>query len=262
MLEPEIKHIWRSKWSGTKVVYLFIRYMPFLEATVLFYRTVALGVTPEACSITYKISTVFILLGIILGEIVLSARTWAVWKRNRLVGIFLVVFSFIIATSGIAITTVFSGTAKFIEPPYQPYPGCFLGTGSRLIISLTWIDLMVYDGCLLILMILSVRVWSGSTFRSLCTASECNELLGSMIRQGIMYYFYLFILSASNVAVIFILGPDFLNLLTMMERSTHSILTCRIMLQLKEKAKTNTEIFPTLTTELEFVSYGSSAVEA
>ncbi|KAF8997169.1 hypothetical protein BDQ17DRAFT_1429196 [Cyathus striatus] len=253
MLDLEIKHIWRAKWTITTLVFLFIRYLPFVESAILLYRTFSFNLTVDACNTTYRTSTVSILIGVISAEIVLSIRTWAVWKQSRRIGIGLIVFSIVIAVSGISVMTIFSRTVKFIEPPYQPYRGCFLYSGSR-ILSVVWIDLMIYDGCLLALMVLSVRIWTEPNLKSLFMISDCdNELFGSVLREGVMYYLYLFVLSAINVALIFIMPPDFVNLLTMTERVIHSLLTCRIILHIKQSAVADTETLPTTVTALEFV---------
>jgi len=39
MLDLEIKYIWSVKWTITTLVYLLIRYLPFLESVILLYRT-------------------------------------------------------------------------------------------------------------------------------------------------------------------------------------------------------------------------------
>ncbi|KAF8997168.1 hypothetical protein BDQ17DRAFT_1329503 [Cyathus striatus] len=130
---------------------------------------------------------------------------------------------------GIAVTTVFSGTAKFVEPPYQPYPGCFLGTGSRIILSLVWIDLMVYDGFVMCDYTLSHHLCRhyNSSVTGIYAASWCHVLSISF----------------------------------RMERVTHSILTCRIILHIKGNTRSEDETISAENETLQFSPQDSSGDE-
>ncbi|KAF8998708.1 hypothetical protein BDQ17DRAFT_1247365, partial [Cyathus striatus] len=82
---------------------------------------------------------------LILHIVILSLRTWTVWRRSKVVGVGLIVFSLAAAVPAIPVMVLFSGTVKFVDPPYQPFRGCFLEGGSHVFSSMEWIILMVYD---------------------------------------------------------------------------------------------------------------------
>ncbi|KAF9001283.1 hypothetical protein BDQ17DRAFT_1426573 [Cyathus striatus] len=240
-LELEIKYIWSTKWSTLSLMFLFTRYLPFVESSVLLYRIFAPGLSTETCNQVYKVNALLILVGIVVAEIILSRRTWAVWGRNKIVGIGLIIFWFSATIPAIPVIVLFSGTAKFVDPPYHPFRGCFLQGGSR-ILSIEWILLMIYDGGLLTLMAVqalrTLTIGNETFLKAFFTSSRPGELLKPMLKDGILYYFYLFVLSALNVIVIRAMPIDYLNLLTMLERVIHAILTCRVVLHIRDSAKT------------------------
>ncbi|KAF8997170.1 hypothetical protein BDQ17DRAFT_1309868 [Cyathus striatus] len=243
LLDLEVEHMWNSKqWTITKAAFFYLRYMPFLESVVLIYWTTPFNlmtVIPSIhlCSQAYKTSMALALPGIMIGEMTLSIRTWAVWKRDRRVGIGLVLFSLATAIPGIIGMILFIKTSIFgLDTNALGVTSCGFDGGSR-IISVVWIALMVYDASLLALMVISARVWNKPYLKIIFNGgpeSEPERLLEPILREGIIYYFYLFVLSALNVVVIFIMPPDFMNMMAMMERMIHSVLTCRIILHIRE----------------------------
>ncbi|KAF9001270.1 hypothetical protein BDQ17DRAFT_631505 [Cyathus striatus] len=240
-LELEIKCIWSTKWSTLSLMFLFTRYLPFVESSVLLYRIFAPGLSTETCNQMFKVHTLLALAGIAVGEIILSLRTWAIWSRNKIVGIGLVIFWFSATIPAIPVMLSFSANAKFVDPPYHPFRGCFLQGGSR-ILSIEWILLMIYDAGLLALMTVQAlrTVTTGNEIflKAFFTSSRPGELLKPILKDGILYYFYLFVLSALNVVVIRAMPIDYLNLLAMLERVIHAILTCRVVLHIRDSART------------------------
>ncbi|KAF8998703.1 hypothetical protein BDQ17DRAFT_1361808 [Cyathus striatus] len=236
--ELEMKYIWSTKWSIPNLMFLFTRYLPFVESCVLFFRIFSSGLSTETCNQAYKVNALLILVGIIVAEIILSLRTWAVWGQNKVVGIGLVIFSFSAAIPAIPVIVLFSGTAK---SPLSTFPWVFSSRGSR-ILSIEWILLMIYDGGLLTLMAVqalkSLTMDNETFFKAFFTSSKPGELLKPILKDGILYYFYLFVLSALNVVVIRAMPIDYLNLLTMLERVIHAILTCRVVLHIKDRTRT------------------------
>ncbi|KAF8998726.1 hypothetical protein BDQ17DRAFT_1361825 [Cyathus striatus] len=211
-IELEVKYIWGSTFSITTLMFMFTRYMPFIESVILLYRTFSTGLSIKTCNQMYKAnacsSTILILI-INLG--VLSIRTWAVYRRSRVVGIGLIIFSLAIVVAAIPVTVLYSGSANRI-------------------LTLEWILLMVYDGGLLALMIVQViRLTPSAKNRR----QSYLKSLFALARKGILYYVYLFVLSALNVIIIQTMPVDFINLLTVMERIIHAVLTCRVILNIK-----------------------------
>ncbi|TFK34971.1 hypothetical protein BDQ12DRAFT_760853 [Crucibulum laeve] len=145
-LDLEILYIWPSRWSGMKCMFLITRYLPIFESALLLSQQIQVSHTPFLIiRIFLNVSwIVLILVGIVIAEIILSMRTWAVWGKDRKIGIGLLIFSLASVIPSIPVILHFSNTAQFVNPPLAHYRGCFLVGGSR-ILSIDWILLMGYD---------------------------------------------------------------------------------------------------------------------
>ncbi|KAF9003061.1 hypothetical protein BDQ17DRAFT_1409375 [Cyathus striatus] len=225
-IDLEVALIWNSRWSLSKVLFLITRYLPFFESALLLYRTFGHNIPLSFCNTGYKISAGLIIAGVVVAEIILSMRTWAIWGKDRRVAVGLVTFVIAGATTSIPIIIKFSGTAQFVDPPVSNFLGCFLLGGSH-ILSIEWILLMAYDFCLLLLLAIKAYQTSG--------LPQSSQLLSITLHDGILYYFYLSMLSMMNVIIIWKFPPDFINLLTMLERVMHAVLTCRVVLYMREQ---------------------------
>ncbi|TFK36162.1 hypothetical protein BDQ12DRAFT_610379 [Crucibulum laeve] len=141
----ERRLIWPSPWTASKSLFLFTRYLPFIEMGILLYRTFALNPTVQACATAYRASALLTLVGIVVAEVILTLRTLAVWGNNRNIAIALVVLLLGATIPSIPILTHFSSTVIFLNPFIQNSRGCSFIGGSR-ILSVDWILLMIYDG--------------------------------------------------------------------------------------------------------------------
>ncbi|KAF9001478.1 hypothetical protein BDQ17DRAFT_1358258 [Cyathus striatus] len=256
-VELEIKYIWSSKWSIPNAMFLFTRYLPFVDFLVLLYRTFSTGLSIQTCNDAYRVNGVLVLVGIVVAEIILSLRTWAVWGRSKVVGIGLIIFTFAAVIPAIPVIIIFSGTATFVDPPYHPFHGCFLQAGSRILL-LEWILLMIYDAGLLILMVVGhfnpvgesplhllrltdtcfqiavVPTHNESFIKAFFTSSMPGEFIKPILKDGVLYYFYLF---------------------GLMERVIHAVLTCRVVLHIKDNARTDAEFLETGLYSLETMQF-------
>lgn len=104
---------------------------------------------------------------------------------------------------------------------------CFADVGNVLL-YVCWCVLLVYDAGIMILMVVqAVSVYS---------AKRSSPLLDALYIDGVAYYALLFIFSLANVVTILTLSTDFVNLFSSFTRVLHSILTCRVVLHVREQA--------------------------
>ncbi|PFH48724.1 hypothetical protein AMATHDRAFT_49278 [Amanita thiersii Skay4041] len=85
--DSEVALIWKSPWSLVKVLFLIMRYAPFVDVTSKVYYDITPGTTPEGCVAATRISPVCISIGVIVAEILLAIRTWSLWRRNNYVAL-------------------------------------------------------------------------------------------------------------------------------------------------------------------------------
>ncbi|KAF8992383.1 hypothetical protein BDQ17DRAFT_1432457 [Cyathus striatus] len=55
-IELEMKYIWSSKWSIPNAMFLFTRYLPFVDFLVLLYRTFSTGLSIQTCNNAYRVN--------------------------------------------------------------------------------------------------------------------------------------------------------------------------------------------------------------
>ncbi|KAJ7434349.1 hypothetical protein B0H11DRAFT_2258542 [Mycena galericulata] len=86
----EYHHIWKSKWSLIKCLYLWSRYGPFIDTTIAMLRgsgavsaEVLFGVALTSCNTLTKFNTVFSIFGIGVTEVILIIRTYTLYGSSK-----------------------------------------------------------------------------------------------------------------------------------------------------------------------------------
>lgn len=230
MLDLEYSLVWKAKWNLTKVVYLLARYLPFIDTSLVMYHQLGFALSKATCQRVFEATAFMFGLGMAIVELVFTLRTWAVWSKSTkftwgLFSAFAAVWSAILIILGFYI--------KSLTHQASPVPrlvGCVVLVSSP-ILSVGFVLLMVYDACLLILMI----VRGVAAFRS----GGDSHLMRVVYSDGIIYYIYVFALSLLNVLVIVKLPSDYETLLLMLERVVHSTLACRVVLHIRQQASSD-----------------------
>ncbi|KAF9258467.1 hypothetical protein L218DRAFT_731563 [Marasmius fiardii PR-910] len=152
-ISVEIEYIWTKKWSFLTVLYVLQRYLPFLDTVGLgLQRHLGAHLNAADCMLNYQIAGWSIIAGLMLSEIVLTIRAWAVWERSVPIAIGLVIFFLACWIPGYVLHERFLSTMEFIIP-FPNFHGCIIVGGGRLIF-LSWVLMMIYDvGALVMLLI-------------------------------------------------------------------------------------------------------------
>ncbi|KAL0569312.1 hypothetical protein V5O48_012657 [Marasmius crinis-equi] len=260
-LNVEMQHMWRKKWSFITILYLVQRYLPFFDTTILvLHHSLGEGLSISYCELNYRIDGWSFFIGIVLSEVLLTVRLWAVWKRSIPVAIGLVAFFLGCWVPCCVLFNTFLYSTQFVKPPLPNSRGCFIAGGSH-ILYLCWVLMMVYDsGTLIMILIPGIHAFRmGGSF----------ELVKTVYRDGVSYYVFIFcqhsvlpllkdfclwlswhlVVSMVNVAVIVKLPPDLLHLLSSFERVLHSILSSRAILHIRQIASASAN--PSLHFEFE-----------
>ncbi|KAG7091667.1 hypothetical protein E1B28_010687 [Marasmius oreades] len=242
-LDVELKYIWaamniRKRPINTATVifnlmYLAQRYLPLLDRVILDQYFMLGASNTRACFITYTLSAWSSILGILLSELILAVRIWAVWARKPSIGIILIVLSLGCSVPATFFFARFVGGIQYPELNIQTGPGsaqlrrCFYSMKNKDI-YVCWIVLMVYDCASFILM-------SIPGFRAYRTGGSSN-LLKVVYRDGVIYYAFIFLVSLVNVIIILILTPDLVHIISPFERVLHSILASHAVLHIRKVA--------------------------
>jgi len=246
--------LWTSPWSVAKVLFLLTRYLPFVDTTIVLWHQFKPLATNQECLWAYKSTGWLITIGILIAEIVLALRAWAIWDRKKIVAIGLTIWTAAMWIPDFALMGIFLNTLKFQPLPSPRLTGCLVSAGST-ILSVNWILLMVYEaGILLLLIVKALRQYQ---------MHGNSDIYKAVYRDGSLFYLYVFILSTANLVVIMTLPHDFLNTLSSIERVLHSVLTGRILLNLRKvgrygPAGTVTDTWGNSSHELAVFGSGSS----
>jgi len=222
-LHLEIELIWFSQWSYTKVLFLVFRYMTFIEMALALHNQTFPNLSAGTCKATYPAQMWLMIFQAIIAEIILAIRTWAVWNRNKTVGILLVVS--ILASSALQffLLNKFIQSLQYAPPLYQGSRGCSIVNADTTLWG-NYAILTAIEAIFLVLMVTSaVR-----SFR------ESNRGRFSFIihRDGIIFYVYLLFISAANMVVVLAI-PPMMVLLAPFESALYAVFTTRIVFNIR-----------------------------
>jgi len=232
-LKLEIKLIWYSPWNYTKVLFLQIRYLTFVDTFLILYYQITPNLPAKWCEFAFPAAMWIATLKMFLAEVVLAIRTWAVWHRNRAVGIGLAALTIgnLITQCVINGITLSKHALEYESPLYPGFRGCHVEPLNNGALLPNYAALTGVEAIVLALMIISA-------FRSY-KHGHMGEFSHVIHRDAIMFYVVLLSISVANVAIPLALPNNYydtLTVLTPLEEVLYSILTARIMLNIRDQS--------------------------
>jgi len=165
-----------------------------------------------------------ILFKTVVSQGILGVRTWAVWKRNRVVGV-IIVAAMVANFFGIFFSNrIIFGSIEYASPPYPGYRGCFI-TKASTTVWVSYASLTIVESTFLTLM-------SISAFRSY-RIRRTNSLWFVAHRDGILVYVYLLLIGTTNLVFSIVLPPDLKIVLTPLSEVLYTVLPARIILNMR-----------------------------
>jgi hypothetical protein len=233
-LPSEIELIWKAKFNIVKVLFLLSRYPTFIDVPVAVYMSVMPDIPRDQCIPLNNISSWLTVLGIGIAEAIILLRTYAIWGRSRkvLFGLSALLAAFYIPS--LAITAIFLRPIKAGSPPFPWLTGCFLVGGSP-IIFFNFVFLILFETVIVVM----------TSYKGYKTfLGSRDPLIATLYRDGILFFIFLFLISLTNVLILS-LGPnEYQNLITTFQRVMHSLLSCRVLLHVREVNRIQTEGTP------------------
>lgn len=225
-MSDEVSFIWSQRWSVGKLLYLFTRYTAVFDSiAVIFYLWYQGSV--QACRTAHGIVFWSYMIGVILAEVVLCVRTYAIWEQNRII----LVYLFTLQVVFIAISTVFNKQAfESITFSASPAPGiipCITSVGNGRT-SVAYSCVIASELNVLVLSLYKgLKQWR----------RDSSPLVHTLYRDGVMYFAVLFSISVVNVVVLSTLfHTPYNNLLTGMQRVFHSVLASHLIMNVRKAA--------------------------
>ncbi|KAF9792915.1 hypothetical protein BJ322DRAFT_1031985 [Thelephora terrestris] len=227
VFDREVEHVWRRKWSIGKVLYIISRYGTLLDIPmILVLQTAPYGtLSYDTCSAIYKISTWGTVFGVCISESILLLRTHALYSGSRRVTIPLSILYTVLVVAGLTITYIYLRTISFGPPPSPLFKGCYL-TQQGAIIFFDPLLLLVFE---FVVLVLTVR----KGFRDFRTGTP---LMRVVYRDSVSFFLVLFALAVSTIFVVALAPSQYGALVNTATRVFHSIICCRILLNIKQAA--------------------------
>lgn len=216
----EVDFVWKKSFSPTTLLFIVIRYLPFVDNTALFLHEFIPNPSLSLCGKSYRLHIWSFVLGIGVADIVLVLRTVAIWRGNRRVAISLsILLMFTIAVAAYFVNDFLRKLFAF--PNFiTKFPTCALtNTSNHLYIC--YAVILGFEAVVLLLTLLRANNYqSGTLFKRLYIDS-------------ITFFIYLCILSVINITVLLTAPAEVGAILTGVHRNIHSILSGRIILNIR-----------------------------
>ncbi|KAF8999626.1 hypothetical protein BDQ17DRAFT_744982 [Cyathus striatus] len=228
-LDKEVTHIWGSpRWSVVKVLYIIVRYSTYVDASLNIVVQCVPSLSPKACKSLYYAIIWLLVVGMTAAEIILTLRVWAVWQKKKVITIVLTVYLIGITVPSLVLSVFIGRSLTFdLQLDIGRIGGCIVTGGKVELEVATWILLLAYDTIMMLLML-------PPAYDAYKRGGK-STLANVVIRDGIIYYVYLFVVSLVNIVVLLKISPDYFSLLSVISRVIHSSLCCRVVLNIRER---------------------------
>jgi hypothetical protein len=228
LLPDEIQYIWNSQWNAPKILYILSRYTAYVDLILSLNYYMDPKIKANTCVNLLKSKIVFKYLGIVVSELILIIRTYAIYNRSKLVlYTLLALWTFLGAIVGIVATYIYLVRVVVVPSPFPSIvPGCYISHQSSILVA-PFIAFLAFE----ILIVIMTLVKGYRYFRTEQTAQ--TQLLVTLYRDGVLYFIILMFVSLGNVILLGINPPVYSDLLATYTRAIHAILCCRILLNLR-----------------------------
>lgn len=225
-LDQEVVHIWSKPgpWSLGSVIFLFNRYMPFVDIFLSIHLTFGTPAPSSAeCLLLMKATSWLTFTGLALSEFVLMLRTYALWERSRRVLLAFIAMFAILVIPGIIVTQMEVRSLQF-------------GPSTDISCQLIEASNIVFVSYLLLLFCETIIAGLTLVKGYQHLRRTRSRWVVRLYKDGLFFYIYLCLLSLGNI-ITFIVSPDWGPWLTSLQRVLHSLLCNRVLFVILSKRR-------------------------
>ncbi|KAJ7145770.1 hypothetical protein C8R44DRAFT_1794 [Mycena epipterygia] len=221
-LSEEYLHIWKSRWTLIKCLYLWTRYSTFISTIA------SLVDLATASSSTCNKVTTFVIVFSGFGIVILMVRTYTLYERSKKLLAFFFLMWFSVGGIAFWAVTRWTFSANFTSPNASGLPSCYFSTTSGIGIGLVcYLSLLVGESIIVLL-----TLWK--LFRKFY--HHKSGLLRSLYRDGVWFYLAILPFTGGTVLVLFLAPPGLNNIANAPVQVMHTILVCRLVTHAREMA--------------------------
>ncbi|EFI28298.1 hypothetical protein CC1G_13827 [Coprinopsis cinerea okayama7 len=223
--------IWPIKWNHVKLIYVINRYLPFPVVVALVYYNVAPPIFSErACKYLFSVPSMGIAVCILIADALLYIRLYALSGRTRPVKFFLLANVTLVVVVALTFFALYLAAGRFIQSPAPELAGCFGATsGAGKYVMICYATLL-YSA----IVTMGLSIWYGL---KMYWSSRESHLIKVLYRDGAFYFITIAVMSIANG--IFSIGAParYRFLLAVPQAVMHNILATRMILHLRETAR-------------------------
>ncbi|KAF8999624.1 hypothetical protein BDQ17DRAFT_1499572 [Cyathus striatus] len=166
-------------------------------------------------------------------EVILTLRVWALWGTTRTMAIILVVLNITFLTPIWVSGGLLANSLEFnLQNAHLIREGCIASVNVRFATA-GWSVLLAYQAGMLLLMF-------PPAYRAYM-AGDKSTIIEVVIRDGIIYYFYLFLISLINILFTSFMH-EYFDILEILARVMYATFSCRVVLHIRENVQNNSEV--------------------
>jgi len=218
----ELNYIWRRSVTPITLLFFFVRYMPFIDTTLLLIH--------ENLPINHVITfgTIFKTqvwlygVGLLCAHIILILRTCAIWGNESRIAIGLGTLLLVFALSGGYFVARYNASLQFSKNPFSVAPA-YIVTRVDTLIFVPYVTFVAFETVVLVLTLWKVKQQRGG--------SIINRVL---YRDCVLFYLLLLAISLVNIGLLISETGVQKLLVTQLHRILHSVVLGRVVLNIRE----------------------------
>jgi len=221
-INEEYLHVWKSRWTLIKCLYLWTRYSTILCTIISFANS-------TSCNTFTTFATVFGGFTIGVTDLILMVRTYTLYERSKKLLVFFFIMWFSVAGVAFwAITRPSSSSGSTAPVLGSGIPSCWMPESNHLGIQLVcYLSLLVGEAFIVLVTLVKV-------FRKFYD-NKC-ALLQSLYCDGVWFYLAILPFSIVTVVVLFTARPGLNVLPDTPVLVMHAVLSCRLITHAREIA--------------------------
>jgi len=206
--------------------------MTFSNLILLLYGQLFVDVSIDWCKGTMYAAGWLMLIKPVLAEIIFCLRTWAIWKRNKAVGMTLLVPLLITFAAACYVMADFLHSLRIDNSPYPGFQGCFWISAKKIM----WAEYTLLFGIeaivLAFVIISAVRLYRAGVINKLSLVTHMD---------GIIFYIYLLIITGANLVISLAAAPNLTSLIFPLEDVLYATFATRVLLNIRSVGNSEEE---------------------
>ncbi|KAG2095448.1 uncharacterized protein F5147DRAFT_400531 [Suillus discolor] len=197
----EVRWTWFRPWDVIRVIFVVSRYLPFAGVGMTAYDALRVS-------------------SIVAAEALLVIRTWAFWKKSKILLIGLSVYSVLTIAAILAVSLSPTMLLSGEEPPVGT---CYFESTRNS--AVVYMFLVMFESVILILTVYK-RVHDYKNFQS--------RIVVTLYHDGMFYMLCILGITLANVIIGAVLPSAYSDMLEALQLVSHSVLASRILFRLRD----------------------------